>query len=205
MAASPIYKSATLYELAMIGLYGRHYPSRYRAIAELIPPGSSVIDLCCGPAVLYKRYLRRKSVDYTGLDINEAFVKGLLRRGVRAQVWDVREETPLPQADYAIMQASLYHFLPDPLPVLERMLEAAREQVIIAEPVRNLAAAKLPLLPSLARLLTDPGVGSQPHRFNEQKLDDLLSILPSKPPQTIYISGGREKIYVLRKHPGGLK
>ncbi len=203
MAASPIYKSAALYELAMIGLYGRHYPSRYRAIAELIPPGSSIIDLCCGPAVLYNRYLRRKSIDYMGLDINEAFVKGLLRRGVRAKVWDLREETPLPQADYVIMQASLYHFLPDPLPVLKRMLEAAREQVIIAEPVRNLASAKLPLLASLARLLTDPGVGSQPHRFNEQMLDDLLSILPSQPPQTTYIRGRREKIYVLRKHLGG--
>ena len=39
VATSFIYKSTEIYELAMLLLYGRHYPSRYRAIAELIPPG----------------------------------------------------------------------------------------------------------------------------------------------------------------------
>jgi SAM-dependent methyltransferase len=200
LAASLIYKSAVLYELAMMGLYGRHYSSRYRTVADLIPPESSVLDLCCGPAVLYGRYLRQKSVDYTGLDLNEIFIKGLIRRGVRAKVWDVRKDEPLPRADYVIMQASLYHFLPDPLPILNRMLEAAREQIIVAEPIRNLTCTKLPLLTSFARLLTDPGIGGQPYRFTERTLDDTMSNLCSHAPHTLLISGGREKIYVIQKH-----
>jgi ubiquinone/menaquinone biosynthesis C-methylase UbiE len=80
MATSLIYRSASLYELAMLLLYGRHYTSRYRAIAELVPVGSSVLDLCCGPALLYHRYLRTKDVQYTGLDINANFIARLLRR-----------------------------------------------------------------------------------------------------------------------------
>ncbi len=200
MAVGLIYRSRALYELAMLGLYGRHYPSRYRTVAELIPPRSSVLDLCCGPAVLYERYLRRKSVEYTGLDINETFVDGLKRRGVRAQLWDLREDASLPPADTVVMQASLYHFLPDPLPVLGRMLAAARRQVIVAEPVRNLTSSRLPLFGPLFGALTDPGVGSQPHRFTEGALDDLVRGLCPRPPLTRLIAGGREKIYLIEKH-----
>ena len=129
MSESFIYKSSSVYELAMLLLYGRHYASRYRAIAELIPAGSNVVDLCCGPALLYHRYLRAKSVQYTGLDINRAFIDRLTERGGSGQVWDLRSEEPLPPADYVIMQASLYHFLPDASPVVDRMLEAARKRV----------------------------------------------------------------------------
>jgi SAM-dependent methyltransferase len=199
LAVGLIYRSPALYELAMLGLYGRHYPARYRAVADLISPRSSVLDLCCGPAVLYERYLRPKSVEYTGLDINETFVRGLKRRGVRAELWDLRDDAPLPPADSVVMQASLYHFLPDPLPVLGRMLGAARKQVIVAEPVRNLTSSRLPLLGPLSRLLTDPGVGRQPYRFTEVALDELIGSLYPRSPRTQLISGGREKIYVIEK------
>ena len=203
MAASLTYRSPALYELAMLGLYGRHYPSRYRAVADVIPAGSSVLDLCCGPGVLYERYLRQKSVSYLGLDINEKFVAGLTRRGVRAQLWDLRGEAPLPPADCVVMQASLYHFLPDPLPVLGRMMEAARERVVIAEPIRNLSCSKLPLLGALARLLTDPGVGSQPYRFTEGALDSVIGSLCVRPPHSFPICGGREKLYVIERRSIG--
>ena len=62
MSATVVYKSPLLYEAVMLALYGRHYFARYRAIADLIPAGSSVLDLCCGPAILYSRYLRNKNV-----------------------------------------------------------------------------------------------------------------------------------------------
>ena len=38
-----------LRDCVMLALYGRHYGARYRAVADLIPDGSSVLDLCCGP------------------------------------------------------------------------------------------------------------------------------------------------------------
>jgi hypothetical protein len=181
----------------MLALYGRHYPSRYRAIADLIPTGASVVDLCCGPALLFTRYLRHKNVRYTGLDVNAGFIEKLVRKGAGGQVWDLRKDEPLPRADYVMMQASLYHFLPDALPIVERMLKAARRQVIIAEPIRNLATSGSPLLATLGRLFTNPGVGEQPLRFTEESLDGLFSGYGSQVDQSFLIAGGREKVYVI--------
>src|SRR5258708_26486559 len=100
MSKSFIYKSSFVYELAMLVLYGRHYSSRYRALAELIPDGSSVLDLCCGPALLYHRYLRSKDIQYTGLDINPSFIDRLIKRGGNGTVWDLKSNEAFPPADH---------------------------------------------------------------------------------------------------------
>lgn len=197
MSTSLIYKSAEIYELAMLLLYGRHYPSRYRAIAELISSGSSVLDLCCGPALLYQRYLRKKSVQYTGLDINPKFIDRLSKQGGWGKVWDLRKEDPLPSADYVIMQASLYHFLPDASAIVNRMLQAAKKQVIIAEPIRNLATSNSRLISLLGRLFTNPGSGEQHLRFDEASLAAFFSAYSSHIIRSYTIAGGREKVYVL--------
>jgi hypothetical protein len=197
LATSIIYKSTLLYELVMVALYGRHYASRYRAIADLIPARASVVDLCCGPALLFSRHLRGKNVRYTGLDVNAGFVEGLIRAGGAGQVCDLRKDEPLPPADYVMMQASLYHFLPDALPIVGRMIAAARRQVIIAEPVRNLTTSGSPLLAKLGRVLTNPGMGEQSHRFTEESLDELLSVYGSQVEKSFLIAGGREKVYVI--------
>ncbi|HSB12132.1 MAG TPA: methionine biosynthesis protein MetW [Blastocatellia bacterium] len=198
MTSSLIYKSESIYELAMLLLYGRHYPSRYRAIADLIPANSSVLDLCCGPALLYRRYLRTKSVEYTGLDINKRFIDRLIRRGGSGTVWDLRSDERLPPADYVIMQASLYHFLPDASGVVNRMLEAARCKVIIAEPVRNLTDSKSRFLSMLGRLSTNPGTGQQQLRFTEETLAEFFSRYAARIVDSFPIAGGREKMYVLK-------
>ncbi|HXF40235.1 MAG TPA: class I SAM-dependent methyltransferase [Blastocatellia bacterium] len=198
MASSLIYKSESIYELAMLLLYGRHYPARYRAIANLIPAGASVVDLCCGPALLFHRYLSSKSVEYTGLDINAKFIARLNRRGGIGKVWDLRSEEPLPAADYIVMQASLYHFLPDAAPVVGRMMKAARKQVIIAEPVRNLTDSNSKVLSSLGRLFTNPGTGAQQLRFTEPSLAKFFSVYGPGVVDSFSIAGGREMLYVLR-------
>jgi SAM-dependent methyltransferase len=197
MSKSFIYKNSFVYELAMVLLYGRHYPSRYRAIAELIPDGSSVLDLCCGPAFLYHRYLRSKNVQYTGLDINANFIARLVRRGGSGQAWDLRSKEPLPSADYVIMQASLYHFLPDASPIVNRMLQAARTQVIIAEPIRNLTTSSSGLLSLLGRLFTNPGSGEQTLRFTEASLADFFSAYGPRVARSFPIAGDRERVYIL--------
>jgi len=198
-STSLIYRSSSLYELAMLALYGRHYGSRYRAIAELVPNGSSVLDLCCGPALLYHRYLRHKSVRYTGLDVNAEFIDRLTRRGASGQVRDLRSEEALPEADYVIMQASLYHFLPDPSPVMDRMLRAARRQVIVSEPIRNLSSSDSRLVALVGKLLTDPGVGNHTQRFNEASLDQFFSRYRSLVQQSFLAACGREKLYILSR------
>lgn len=194
MSESLIYRSPLLYRAAMFVLYGRHYFSRCRVIADLIPANVSVLELCCGPADLYRRYLKPKNVQYKGLDINPRFVEPL---GELGRLLDLKDQSPLPAADYVLMQASLYHFLPDPSPVVDRMLSAARKQVIIAEPIRNLADSRFPFLSAIARRETDAGTGAQPLRFSEPTLDAFFAGYASRISNSFLIPGGREKVYVL--------
>lgn len=194
-------------------LYRQGYHARSHALAALIPERSSVVDLCCGPATLYFKHLRFKQVSYTGLDINRAFVERLsslasgkarsLQPGdsrAAGIVWDVTSNSPLPKADYVIMQASLYHFLPDPYPIVDRMLAAAHKNVILTEPVRNLADSKNPLLAKLARKLTNPGTADQPNRFNEKRLEEFLARyrLEGRVVESYPIAAGREQLCLLR-------
>jgi trans-aconitate methyltransferase len=198
VATSLIYRSGLGYELVMMALYRRHYSARYQAIADLIPQQAEVLELCCGPGILYQRYLRRKNVRYRGLDMNEKFVEQLMRHGVASERWDLRRNHALPRADYVIMQASLYHFLPNAGGMLDRMFEAARKAVIVAEPIRNLACSRLPWMADLARKLTDPGSGAQENRFVEKSLDELAQRYGG-PRQAFLTPGGREKVYVFEK------
>jgi SAM-dependent methyltransferase len=196
VSTSLVYRSAAGYELLMRALYGRHYAARIEAVAEEVAPGASVLELCCGPGTLYLRHLRERAGDYIGLDVNERFVAALRARGVDARQVDLAtDESPLPSADVAIIQASLYHFLPCPERIVERMLTAARERVIVSEPIRNLASSDVPIVRLLGRRATDPGVGGHAGRFTEETLDALMERYRTL--KAFPIPGGREKVHVL--------
>lgn len=191
---SPIYRSAALYEATMLALYRRHRDARLRAVAELIPPGASVVEACCGPGLLYRRHLRARDVRYTGLDISPAFVRRLERAGADARLWDLREPRPLPTADYVVMQGSLYQFLPDAGPVVERMLDAAGAALVVVEPVENMIGG--PLSGLIARL-GDPGTGPTPHRFDAGALDELFAPYGDRVLRSFPVAGDRERAYVV--------
>ncbi|SIO42885.1 Methionine biosynthesis protein MetW [Singulisphaera sp. GP187] len=197
MNASLVYRNSFTYELVIRILYGRHHRARSQAIAQLIPPESSVLDLCCGPGILFARHLRTKRVHYTGLDYNARFITRVKRLGGEGQVCDISRLESFPQFDYVIMQASLYHFLPDVGPLLTRMERAARRAVIVAEPIRNLATGSNRWLATLAQRQTNAGLGSQPTRFTEAMLDDLFASRTAHPFRSFLIPGGREKVYVI--------
>ena len=198
MSTSLVYRSAVGYELLMRALYGRYYTDRMRAVAGEVPDGSSVLELCCGPGTLYLRYLRARTRRYVGIDVNARFVAQLQRRGVDARRLDLAAGAdPLPAADAVILQASLYHFLPDPEGILDRMLAAARDRVIVSEPVRNLASSDLPLIGRLGRSAADPGVGGHAQRFTEATLDALMERYRERIQKSFPIPGGRERVYVL--------
>ena len=194
-----IYKSSALYGVVNRLLYGRYHLARYRVIADLIPPRASAVDLCCGTATLYHRFLRAKNVRYTGLDASPSFIDALNRRGGHGIVWDLRLDRPLPRADYVIIQGALYFFLPDPSPLIERMLAAADNGVIIAEAIRNLSNSAIPGISNLAKRLAGAAEGSAVTRFNEETLDQLFADYSPELKQSFKIPGGRDKVYVLRK------
>jgi len=177
-----------------------------RVVAEQIPAGSSVLELCPGPGALYRRHLRGRSGAYTGADVNPGFVDRLRRLGADAVVFDLTGPDPLPEADVVIMQASLYHFLPEAETMVERMLGAARERVIVAEPIRNLSTSRLPWLAALGRRGTDPGGRAESgagheQRFDEPALDRLMAAYGAAIVTAFTIPGGREKVFVLDPRP----
>jgi len=198
VSTSLVYRSARGYELLMRALYGRHYGARMSVVADQVPAGASVLELCCGPGTLYLHHLRARAGSYIGLDVNERFVAALRARGIDARQLDLASAAvPLPATDVAVMQASLYHFLPDAAALVDRMLAAARDRVIVSEPVRNLATSALPGIGLLGRRAADPGVGSHAERFTEATLDELMARYRERTLSAFPIPGGREKVYVL--------
>ena len=197
---SLIYRSGALYEIIMRVLYGRYYANRYRALNMVIPAGSSVTELCCGPGTLFRKYLRDRNIHYTGLDMNNGFVAKVIQAGGYGICTEITSKTPIPHADRVIMQASLYHFLPDEAePVLLAMLAAAREEILVAEPVKNLATASHPVLAFFGKHLTDPGSGKHTYRFNAESLEALIMrVTPSECVIRQLVGGGREVFYRIR-------
>jgi SAM-dependent methyltransferase len=198
LSTSLVYRSALGYEALMRVLYGRHYSDRMRAVAEQVPDGASVLELCCGPGTMYARHLRGRTSGYVGIDVNAGYVERLRRRGVDARRLDLATgEEPLPRADVVILQASLYHFLPQPERIIDRMLAVACDRVVVSEPVRNLASSEVPVIARLGRRAADPGVGGHAQRFTEATLQDLMARYRERILRSFPIPGGREWVYVL--------
>jgi glycosyltransferase involved in cell wall biosynthesis len=161
---SPIYWTGHGYDLVMRALYGqRDWRATYAAVAARVPPGASVVDVCCGTARLYRDFLRPRGCTYLGLDFNGDFVMHARRRGVDVRWFNLLTE-PVPEADYVVMCSSLYHFGDRADEVIEKLRRAARRGVVISEPVRNLSDA--PVVGRLFAALTNPGVGSFAGRFD---------------------------------------
>lgn len=162
---SPIYWTCVGYDVGMRLLYGRQYRATYAEVARRIPDGASVVDVCCGTARLARDFLTHRQVDYLGLDFNGHFVMGVRKRGVQAKFFNLLTDE-VPPADYVVMCSSLYQMRGVADAVLAKLVGAARQAVIISEPVRNLATSSLPLLAGAARRLTNPGVGEYGERFD---------------------------------------
>jgi SAM-dependent methyltransferase len=197
MSKSLIYRSPRIYDAVMHVLYGRHARARVAAVAELVHPHASVVELCCGTARLYRDHLRDWHADYLGLDLNPRFVEAARHAGACAEVRDVGDGAPLPPADVIVIQASLYHFLPEPERIVDRMLAAARSRVIVSEPVRNLSMIGVGLVAALARRSADPGGGGGDRRFDEALLNAFMLRYDAAVERELAIPGGRDKIFVL--------
>ncbi len=197
-----IYRSVLLYEAVMRCLHFGGYEERYRAVAEAVPEGASVVELCAGHGRLYARHLKRKGVCYLGLDASEAFVRHANRKGVPLQRHDALVDA-IPRAEVVILQASLYQFGGHAPDLIRRMIRAASERVIIAEPVRNLSTSAAPVLARLARRFTrttsmqaQEEQGS-PARFDEASLSRLFAAFPEWESSRLE-RGGREMIGLFR-------
>jgi glycosyltransferase involved in cell wall biosynthesis len=162
---SPFYWTCTGYDLLMHVLYGDQYFSTYARVAEQVRPGASVVDLCSGSGGLYRNGLKARGCPYLGLDFNGHFVMGARKRGVPSRYFDLRTDE-IPAADYVTMCSSFYHMRRDEDAVLARMRAAAREAVVITEPIENLSTSLPGPLGRLAAWATNPGAGEYEERYD---------------------------------------
>lgn len=196
MKRSFVYRNVLVYSFFMRMLYGAYYKERFEAIGREIPDGLHVLDVCCGDCMLYRTCLKGR-VSYTGVDINEKFVTAAGEKDITALVLDIRKD-PLPKADVVIMQASLYQFVPYCGEIVDKLFESAFQRVIIAEPVRNLATAGIPIISTVAKYTTDPGTGQATHRFNKDTFEDFIrGRYGGHVTRIESIAGGRECLAVL--------
>lgn len=166
LGRSPIYWSRRGYDFVMKLLYRGDLAAVSEQVAQQIPTGASVADVCCGTATLYFNQLqgrRDPEASYLGLDANGHFVMALRRLGIRTKRFDLLKED-VPEADYVVMCSSLYHFRAQETDIFNKLKKAARCAVIISEPVQNLSSHRFRPLAAFANFLTTPGTGAD-HQF----------------------------------------
>lgn len=168
-----IYWHPVIYRNAVqFFLYGKDFYSRYETISKLLPDSVSVADICCGDCFIYE-FLKKKNIDYLGLDLNPKFVKHALKKGIKAELFNIYNSN-VPASDYVIMQGSLYQFMPNHRMVIDKMFFAARRGIIISEPVKHMASSPNQLKAFLSNMVTRVNGNSFPARFSKPELLGLF-------------------------------
>ncbi|MBI4577641.1 MAG: hypothetical protein HY722_15370 [Planctomycetes bacterium] len=201
MRASPVYADPRVYDVAMRLLYGPDLALRYRALSRRIPDGVEVAEHCCGTAELYRRHLRRRHLAWRGYDTNATFLRWARARGLPVSRADVLED-PLPEADWVLIQASLYQFAPRCRDLLVRLAASARVALLVAEPIRNLGTHPSRLVRWLAHRGAALGRGPVGFRFDREMLHGLASSFGGD--LLDYREGRREDLFLLRGHRGAV-
>ena len=175
MNESIIYRNIHWYRFLMNILYLGFYKRRFNNITRLISRDSkSVVEFCFGDVFIAK-YCRDNGIDWIGYDLNEEFVNYAVTHEFNAIIKDILLLEDFPQCDTYIMIGSLYHFKEYSLEILTKMIKSSK-QVIISEPIKNIATAK-GLLGDIARKSTNAGKGSEGFRYNLSTFTELMSKL----------------------------
>lgn len=104
----------------------------FKIIAEIIQPGTKVLDLGCGEGLLLAWLAANKKVSARGVEIEAANVRKAIARGVSAYQGDIDDglaDYPDKAFDYVILSQTLQETRA-PLKVLTEMLRVGRKAII---------------------------------------------------------------------------
>lgn len=171
-----IYSHPLIYNLLIWTLYRGRPRERFRCVAQKIEEGQTVLDLCAGTDMLF-RLLHKRVKSYTAVDINPGFTRALTKKGITTITADITAVT-LPVADVVTMNSSLYHFRQELTLVITKMLNAARDKVIILEPVRNISSSENRILRFIARRSTKAEGVVPKHHFSPETFIQTMKKIP---------------------------
>lgn len=192
-----LYKSSRFYHALMAIVYRKHRHEHFQAVAEWIPDGAKVLDVCCGDGRLTD-YLP-SSVDYRGLDQSPVMVNAGRQQGRDINEFDLRQDN-LPQLQIIVCQVSLFQFHPKEKEVLARLFEAAQQRLIITESVFSLTQSRWSWISSIVAWGTRVDDMSDTHfRFTPETLAELFLPYKENLQHNAEICGGRDWIYILDK------
>lgn len=171
-----IYQNIHYYRFVMSLLYKGNYYKRFKPVADQIS-GKRVTEICFGDVVIAE-YCKSKSIDWTGIDINDAFIKNAQKQGLNAQKQDILDLNELPAADTCIICGSLYHFNNQLESLFVKMLACA-PKIIISEPINNLSTNK-GIIGKLAKASANVNGKKHDFRFTQESLLLALTELSNK-------------------------
>jgi hypothetical protein len=157
-------------------LYKGKYYKRFDPVLSEIS-GKTVTELCFGDTIIAMK-CKNKAIEWTGLDINDSFIKNAQQQRLKVQLADLTKVPQFPEADNCIICGSLYHFHQNLNALFSKMLQSA-PRIIISEPIINLSAGK-GIIGNLAKASATINGQKQSFRYTEETLLQALNELSKK-------------------------
>lgn len=171
-----IFRNPWLYSFSIKLL---HF-SDFNKIAEIVGKKKNVFEPACGSGRL-KKYLH-DSCTYSGIDLNEIFIKFGKKRGLDIRIGDVLEEKNYIKSDIIILCDILHHLTKDNVHKLVALAKKfANEKVLILEPsFLGIASGRGFFSRLIAKIFTkwdSDGINKIEHWLNRQDYHELFKQL----------------------------
>ena len=194
---SMLYWHPYSYKFLVRLMYKKHYGELYETINDLIAENSSVVDVCCGDSYL-QSFFENKNIEYLGLDFNPTFINFSSKRGINAKLFNIYKDD-IPQADYIVIQTSLYQFIPNHDQILQKLYQAADKYLIITETLKSLGGSGNKFVSSIGRFLNNPGDGVKAERFVMPTFKKAMEPFQKNIENEFFINGGLDYLVVIKK------